>query len=358
MSKITHGYYISAVALHQNNLLREVEIDSYVGGKKKRVVTSASMDTFCLLSFLKFFSHADKRKTIRDGGHEYTWLSYQYAIDKNPILKLNNAKIKRHLDILQALDLLDLVSDRGQVYFSLKNYELTELANHNQAVINNNQGSVVNHNQGAIMNNNSRINNIDRVENIKRIDSTRTQCASERSLSKSHLKAYSKRYTNEEIDSAFESFWLKYPKKENKQEAKKAYINALNGVYTARSLPRSTPISIEELQSAVEAYSKHLEATGKLGDKSFLPNATTWLNNQRYDNAYNNPPTNGREAIAQFNQQNGLRGDSAVKGYYNLPRHMQEDIEGNWRDFMPKTEEERKANELAVKRALGLEDEE
>lgn len=200
----------------------------------------------------------------------------------------------------------------------------------------------------------SKIINID-IKNKDNKHSTRTQCASERSLLKSHPKAYSKRYTNEEIDSAFESFWLKYPKKENKQEAKKAYINALNGVYTARSLPRNTPISIEELQSAVEAYSKHLEATGKLGDKSFLPNATTWLNNQRYDNAYNNPPTNEREAIAQFNQQNGLRGDSAIKGYYNLPRHLQEERSGNWEQYAPKTEEERKERERIVKELLGWE---
>ena len=205
--------------------------------------------------------------------------------------------------------------------------------------------------QGSYYNNNYRDNNYRDINT----DSTRTQCASERSLLKSHLKAYSKRYTNEEIDSAFESFWLKYPKKENKQEAKKAYINALNGVYTARSLPRSTPISIEELQSAVEAYSKHLEATGKLGDKSFLPNATTWLNNQRYDNAYNNPPTNEREAIEQFNQQNGLKGDSAIKGYYNLPRHLQEERSGNWEQYAPKTEEERKERERIVKELLGWE---
>lgn len=199
------------------------------------------------------------------------------------------------------------------------------------------------------------INADNKTKDLK--NSTRTQCASESGLSKSP-KTYSKRYTNKEIDSAFESFWLKYPKKENKQEAKKAYINALNGVYTTRVLPRSTPISIEELQNAVEAYSKHLEAMGKIGDKNFLPNATTWLNNQRYDNAYNAPATTNLDAIAQFNQKHGLKGDSAVKGYYNLPRHMQEEIEGNWRDFLPKTEEERKANELAVKRALGLEDEE
>ena len=211
--KVLHGYTIAQTPLLQNNLLREVEIDSYVGGKKKRVVTSASMDTFCLLHFLKFFSHAEKRRIVRHGAIEYTWIDYGYLISTNPALRLNNAKIKRHLDILQALDLLDLVSDKGQVYFALKNYELTELMNHNQPVMNHNQERLgiitkpdYESQSGSIMNHNSIIINSDnnKYENIKNTN----EHASERSLLKSHPKAYSKRYTNEEIDSAFESFWL------------------------------------------------------------------------------------------------------------------------------------------------------
>ena len=206
--------------------------------------------------------------------------------------------------------------------------------------------------QGSYYNNNYRDNN---NRDINTDSNAHASDALERSFSKSHQKAYSKRYTNEEIDSAFESFWLKYPKKENKQEAKKAYINALNGVYTARALPRSTPISIEELQNAVEAYSKHLEATGKLGDKGFLPNATTWLNNQRYDNSYSETTSTPEQAIQEYNRQHGLKGDSAIKGYYNLPRHLQEERSGNWEQYAPKTEEERKERERIAKELLGWE---
>lgn len=292
MNKITNGYYISAVALHENNLLREVEIDSYVGGKKKRVVTSASMDTFCLLSFLKFFSHAEKRRIVRHGAIEYTWLSYQYAIDKNPILKLNNAKIKRHLDILQALDLLDLVSDKGQVYFSLKNYELTELVNHNQSVINNNQGSVVNHNQGAIMNNNSRINNIDRVENIKRIDSSARETALEcevvapsdslpLEVKKGVDSMESPKQKRVEYSEEFGEFWSKYPKGTKKQEAFASYTRALSGKSArGKMMPKGLKPTHEMIMQGLERWVSKWKREGT--EERFIPDASTWLNGMRY----------------------------------------------------------------------------
>lgn len=313
MSKITHGYYISAVALHQNNLLREVEIDSYVGGKKKRVVTSASMDTFCLLSFLKFFSHADKRKTIRDGGHEYTWLSYQYAIDKNPILKLNNAKIKRHLDILQALDLLDLVSDKGQVYFSLKNYELTELVNHNQAVINNNQGSVVNHNQGAIMNNNSRINNIDRIENIKRIDSSAhasdaLECGSKTLTSTSEAK----------VEKEFAEFWEKYPKGTKKQEARCAYERALSAKPArGKNIPKGVKPTHEMIMQGLERWLSKWKQEGT--EERFIPDASTWLNNLRYLDEFEKPAhlRRGTQDYGGYLKEDSMLASEWVKKYWN-----------------------------------------
>ena len=302
MSKITHGYYISAVALHQNNLLREVEIDSYVGGKKKRVVTSASMDTFCLLSFLKFFSHADKRKTIRDGGHEYTWLSYQYAIDKNPILKLNNAKIKRHLDILQALDLLDLVSDKGQVYFSLKNYELTELVNHNQAVINNNQGSVVNHNQGAIMNNNSRINNIDRVENIKRIDSS----------------AHASDALDFDAEKLFETFWSKYPRKVKRQVAFLAFEKALsNKPARGKKMPKGLVVTPELIMQGLEQWIAFWKRENT--QEIHIPHPATWLNDMCYLDELETPAhlRRGTQDYGGYLKEDSMLASEWVKKYWN-----------------------------------------
>lgn len=162
-----------------------------------------------------------------------------------------------------------------------------------------------------------------------------------------------------DAEKLFETFWSKYPRKVKRQVAFLAFEKALsNKPARGKKMPKGLVVTPELIMQGLEQWIAQWKREGKEKGSPYIPDASTWLNDMCYLDSLEASPTNGREAIAQFNQQNGLRGDSAVKGYYNLPRHLQEDIEGNWRDFMPKTEEERKANELAVKRALGLEDEE
>ena len=156
-----HNYRINASLLMGNNLFRQVNIESYVGGVKKVVSTKANIETFCLYDFLFFFTNSNKRKIIKEGAFEYTWINYPYIIDKNPCLFLNNAKIKRHLEILKELELIKILNDNGSIYICLINAELSMISkapvmNHNQApVMNHNQAPVMNHNR----NNNNNINN-------------------------------------------------------------------------------------------------------------------------------------------------------------------------------------------------------
>ena len=160
-----------------------------------------------------------------------------------------------------------------------------------------------------------------------------------------------------DAEKLFEAFWSKYPRKVKRQVAFLAFEKALsNKPARGKKMPKGLVVTPELIMQGLERWLAFWKRENT--QEIHMLHPATWLNDMCYLDSLEASPTNGREAIAQFNQQNGLRGDSAVKGYYNLPRHLQEDIEGNWRDFMPKTEEERKANELAVKRALGLEDEE
>lgn len=137
----------------ENNLFRQVNIESYVGGIKKVVSTKANIETFCLYDFLFFFTNSNKRKIIKEGAFEYTWINYPYIIDKNPCLFLNNAKIKRHLEILKELGLIKILNDNGSIYICLINAELSMISK--KAVMNHNQEPVMNHNR----NNNNNINN-------------------------------------------------------------------------------------------------------------------------------------------------------------------------------------------------------
>ena len=148
-----HNYRINASLLMENNLFRQVNIESYVGGVKKVVSTKANIETFCLYDFLFFFTSSNKRKIIKEGAFEYTWINYPYIIDKNPCLFLNNAKIKRHLEILKELELIKILNDNGSIYICLINAELSMISK--APVMNHNRAPVMNHNR----NNNNNINN-------------------------------------------------------------------------------------------------------------------------------------------------------------------------------------------------------
>ena len=78
---------------------------------------------------------------------------------------------------------------------------------------------------------------------------------------------------------AFESFWAVWPKRRTDTAGKKAahasWHRAVNG--TAKKHPRTT---VAELQAAVELYA----ADPNLPPENFIPNATTWLNNDRWEN--------------------------------------------------------------------------
>ncbi|HEF9821481.1 TPA: hypothetical protein SB201_001698, partial [Campylobacter coli] len=123
-----HNYRINASILMGNNLFRQVNIESYVGGVKKVVSTKANIETFCLYDFLFFFTNSNKRRIIKEGAFEYTWINYSYIINKNPCLFLNNAKIKRHLEILKELELIKILNDNGNIYICLINAELSMIS--------------------------------------------------------------------------------------------------------------------------------------------------------------------------------------------------------------------------------------
>ena len=189
-----HNYRINASVLMENNLFREVNIESYVGGVKKVVSTKANIETFCLYDFLFFFTNSNKRKIIKEGAFEYTWINYSYIIDKNPCLFLNNAKIKRHLEILKELELIKILNDNGSIYICLINAELSMISK--EAVMNHNQDPVMNHNYPPVMNhnrnNNNNINNNKNINNIKKNTkkSLREDCISLFEDSKNEIKYF------------------------------------------------------------------------------------------------------------------------------------------------------------------------
>ena len=181
----------------ENNLFRQVNIESYVGGVKKVVSTKANIETFCLYDFLFFFTNSNKRKIIKDGAFEYTWINYPYIIDKNPCLFLNNAKIKRHLEILKELELIKILNDNGSIYICLINAELSMIS----------KAPVMNHNQSPVMNHNC--NNNNNINNNKNINNNNNNLDIENSLEKENFLKKEKNIKKEKksiFDEALELY--------------------------------------------------------------------------------------------------------------------------------------------------------
>ena len=86
---------------------------------------------------------------------------------------------------------------------------------------------------------------------------------------------------------AFEAWWAVWPKRQSDTSGKKAafgsWQRATRG--TSKKAPR---VEVEVLQAAVEAYA----ADPNLPPENFIPNATTWLNQDRWENG-SLPPRGG-----------------------------------------------------------------
>lgn len=157
-----------------------------------------------------------------------------------------------------------------------------------------------------------------------------------------------------DAEKLFEAFWSKYPRKVKRQVAFLAFEKALsNKPARGKKMPKGLIVTPELIMQGLERWLAFWRRENT--QEIHMLHPATWLNDMCYLDELETPATTNRDAIAQFNQKHGLKGDSAIKGYYNLPRHLQEERSGNWEQYAPKTEEERKERERIAKELLGWE---
>lgn len=102
------------------------------------------------------------------------------------------------------------------------------------------------------------------LDNVSSIDSKRDVKTKEQTNVQSTLNVQ-----EDEVEEAFTTFWQAYPKKVNKAYARKCFTKALKKV------------SLDTLLSALE---KHKQSVNWLkSNGQFIPDASTWLNNERWD---------------------------------------------------------------------------
>ncbi|MBX1020830.1 hypothetical protein I9086_00105 [Campylobacter jejuni] len=81
-------------------------------------IKGTSLETWALLDFLLFFQNANNLKKIQVDGKEFIWINYKYIIENSPLCNFYNQSIKKHLDLLLNLDLIELYKEKNNnIYF-------------------------------------------------------------------------------------------------------------------------------------------------------------------------------------------------------------------------------------------------
>ena len=81
-------------------------------------IKGSSLETWALLDFLLFFQNANNLKKINKDDKCYIWINYKYIINNSPLCHFYNASIKKHLNILCDIGLIEIFKDAdNNVYF-------------------------------------------------------------------------------------------------------------------------------------------------------------------------------------------------------------------------------------------------
>ena len=102
---------------------------------------------------------------------------------------------------------------------------------------------------------------------------------------------YNNHHEIERLESNFDAFWDLYPKKVAKQKAKDIWLkNKYNDLLT---------------EKIIDAITQQVEVTWKHTEKKYIPNATTWLNQQRWEDEIikSQSPQNNRRTPAQSERE-------------------------------------------------------
>ena len=78
-----------------------------------------NLDTWALLDFLVFFNSAKNHKTLNKNGINYVCINYTHIQNSLPLCNFYKQAIKKHLELLQQIGLIDLIKDNSNnVYYT------------------------------------------------------------------------------------------------------------------------------------------------------------------------------------------------------------------------------------------------
>ena len=244
-------------------------------------VKGTSLDTWALLDFLIFFHGAKNHKTLNKNGIGYVWINYNYIQDSLPLCNLYKQAIKKHLELLQKIGLIELIKDdSNNVYFTFT--ELMEclfVSEKKSTHLGKNlpiPKEDFTHDLGKNLPSTININNKESIKNNNLYIQKEKNTKKEKDVSlfqdtESLLNENSSDYKIE-----FEKIWSLYPNKQGKQVAFQSYINARKGMKKRGiSIP---PATFEAIFQGVKNYL----TTQRGVEIRFIKHLSTFLNQATY----------------------------------------------------------------------------
>ena len=280
-------------------------------------IKGTSLDTWALLDFLVFFYSAKNHKTLNKNGIGYVWINYNYIQDSMPLCKLYKQAIKKHLELLQEIGLIELIKDdSNNVYFIFT--ELMEclfVSEKKSTHLSKNLPtpkkdftqplskilpSTINiNNKESIKNNNLYIqkekNTKKEKDCVSLFQDTESHAQTQKELadslfnffgfekenSVSASKAKEKQDDLESLENEFNQIWELYPKKQDKQVALNSYIKARKGSKIALKSKGNTKVAPQSFETILQGVKNYLRANRGVEIK-FIKHLSTFLNQATY----------------------------------------------------------------------------
>lgn len=249
-------------------------------------IKGTSLDTWALLDFLVFFNSAKNHKILNKNGIGYIWINYNYIQDSMPLCNLYKQAIKKHLELLQEIGLIELIKDdSNNVYFTFT--ELIEclfVSEKNSTHLSKNLPTPKKDFTHPLSKNLPSTININNKEFIKN-DNLYTEkekikkekdCVSLFQDTESPLNENPSDYKIE-----FEKIWNLYPKKQDKQSALNSYIKARKGAKIALNSKGNTKVAPQSFETILTGIKNYLRANRGVEIK-FIKHLSTFLNQATY----------------------------------------------------------------------------
>ena len=262
-------------------------------------IKGTNLDTWALLDFLVFFNSAKHHKILNKDGIGYIWINYNYIQNSMPLCNLYKQAIKKHLDLLQEIGLIELIKDdSNNVYFTFT--ELMEclfvseknsthlsknLPTHKKdftQTLSKNLPSTININNQQDKKNNNLYTEKEKIKKEKELtDSLFVSFGFEKENTDSASKAKEKQDDLESLENEFNQIWDIYPKKQDKQAALNSYIKARKGVKIARNSKGNIKVAPQSFETISRGVRNYLRANRGVEIK-FIKHLSTFLNQEAY----------------------------------------------------------------------------